>query len=183
MIQIMNLTRRISLLLLLSVYSTAHAVDSGDWENISDVGVYSLVATAIILPVYKEDWLGFRQAAYSIGTASGVALLGKSVIDAERPDNSGNDSFPSGHTANAFAAATTLNLRYGWRIGFPAYGVSTLVGVARVEANKHYWRDVIGGAAIGSLAAWLFTDAVDEHIQIAPWAGRQDAGKMISMRC
>jgi membrane-associated phospholipid phosphatase len=167
--------------MLLLVSLSANASSSDNWETFSDVGAYGLVGVALALPAYKEDWEGFKQAGYSIVTASIVGLAGKSLIDSERPDKSGNDSFPSNHTANAFAAATTLNLRYGWKFGLPAYGIATLVGVGRVQADKHYWKDVLAGALIGSLAGWVFTDPFDDSVQVVPWAGVNEAGLTISI--
>ncbi len=149
---------------------------------LTDIGAYGLVATAAAVPAYKGDWEGFWQAGFSIGAASGIGLIGKTTIDAERPDKSGNDSFPSNHTANAFASATTLYLRYGWEAGLPAYGVAALVGVGRVEAKKHYWRDVLAGAALGTLSAYVFTDAYDENVQLVPWVTSEDVGVSITYR-
>lgn len=158
----------------------AHASSSEHWKSFSDIGAYGLVAASLALPAYKKDWDGFKQAGYTVATASGTALLGKSTIEAERPDKSDNNSFPSHHTSVAFAAATTMNLRYGWEVGLPAYGLATLAGVGRVEADRHYWKDVIAGAVVGSFAGWLFTDALDENVQIVPWAGRDEAGIIVA---
>ena len=177
----MSILKPSSLLMLLWISSPVNASSSDDWETFSDIGAYGLVGVALALPAYKGDWEGFRQAGYSVVTAAGVGLLGKSLIDAERPDESGNDSFPSNHTANAFAAATTLNIRYGWEVSFPAYGVATLVGIGRVKADKHYWKDVLAGAAIGSLSGWIFTDSFDDTIQIVPWAESDEAGLMVTI--
>ncbi len=172
--------KQVALLGLSCVSLSVSATGSDGWELISDIGAYGLVGAALATPAYKEDWQGFRQAAYSIATASAVGLVGKVTIDAERPDKSGNDSFPSNHTANAFASATTLNIRYGWQVGLPAYGVATLVGVGRVQADKHYWQDVAVGAAIGSLSGWLFTDKFDESVQLTPWATTKGAGLSVT---
>ena len=177
----MNLRKSVSLLTLLWVSLAANASSSDNWETFSEVGAYGLVGVALALPAYKDDWEGFRQAGYSVVTASGVGLLFKSLIDAERPDKSGNDSFPSNHTANAFAAATTLNLRYGWETGLPAYGMATLVGVGRVQADKHYWKDVLGGALIGSISGWVFTDSFDDSVQVVPWGSKNEAGVTASI--
>ena len=168
------------ILLLLCVSSVANATRLDSWRLLSEIGASALVGSALALPIYKADWKGFKQAGFSVATASGVSLLGKSIIDSERPDKSGNDSFPSNHTASAFAAATTLNLRYGWEVGFPAYGLATLVGIGRVEADKHYWQDVLAGAVIGSIAGWAFTDSMDENVRLVPWAGRKAAGVMVT---
>ncbi len=80
---------------------SVHAMSEKDWDVLTDIGAYGLVATAAAVPAYKGDWEGFWQAGFSIGAASGIGLIGKTTIDAERPDKSGNDSFPSNHTANA----------------------------------------------------------------------------------
>lgn len=40
----------------------------------------------------------------------------KYFIDSPRPDQQNNKSFPSGHSAEAFSAATFLNVRYGIRL-------------------------------------------------------------------
>ncbi|EEW11389.1 PAP2 superfamily protein [Vibrio mimicus] len=165
------------------VYSgTVCADNAKNWETLSDIGTYGLVGLAFAMPAYKSDWQGFTQAGLSIATASGVGLVTKSLIDEERPDGSGNDSFPSNHTANAFAAATTLNIRYGWEVGLPAYGVAALSGVGRVEGNKHYWRDVLAGAVLGTVSAWIFTESLDDSVQVLPWIDGEQAGISVTMR-
>jgi membrane-associated phospholipid phosphatase len=175
---------QLAMMFLLTLLATApaHAISDSSWEDISDVGVYGLIGTAIVLPLAKDDWEGARQAAYSIGSAFAIAQLGKAVVDEERPDNSDNDSFPSGHTSNAFASATTLHRRYGWQIGFPAYAVATLTGVARERARKHHWYDVLAGAVIGSATGWFFTDAVNDKVELVPWVNSKGGGITLSMR-
>lgn len=64
---------------------------------------------------------------------------------------SGNASFPSGHTTQAFAVASVIAARYGdnpW-IDSAAYGIATLVGVARIDHRAHFASDVLAGALIG----------------------------------
>lgn len=177
----MNSIKVVPLLGLIWMSFSVSASGSDIWETVSDIGAYGLVGTALAIPVYNGDRVGFRQAGFSVATATGVGLIGKYIIEDERPDGSGNDSFPSNHTANAFAAATTLNVRYGWEIGFPAYGMAALVGVGRVQADKHYWKDVLAGAAIGSLSGWVFTDVFDENVKVVPWAGSNEAGLTVSI--
>ncbi|MCK6264120.1 phosphatase PAP2 family protein [Vibrio sp. ZSDE26] len=155
-------------------------MSSDSWSTLSDIGAYGLVGVALAVPAYKEDWQGFQQAGLSIATGAAVAFVGKVSIDSERPDGSNNHSFPSGHTTNAFSSATTLYLRYGWEAGLPAYTMATLVGVGRVEADRHYWKDVLAGAAIGVASAWVFTDAFDENVQLVPWIENDSYG--VSMR-
>ncbi|HTJ48822.1 MAG TPA: phosphatase PAP2 family protein [Cyclobacteriaceae bacterium] len=75
-----------------------------------------------------------------------------------RPDTGAPTSFPSGHTAQAFAAATFLHKEYGkdhpW-YSVMAYGTATAVGVLRVLNNRHWVSDVLAGAGIGILATNL----------------------------
>jgi len=103
----------------------------------------------------------------------GVAYGLKQLIHEERPDHSDRKSFPSAHTAEAFAAAATPENRYGWEAGLPALAVATLVGVARVEARKHHWYDAVAGAAIGAGSGFLLTSARNGTVRLVPWA---DAG-------
>lgn len=75
-----------------------------------------------------------------------------------RPDNSGYNSFPSGHTAQAFAAATFLSEEYKSKfkwVPYLAYGIATSVGVLRMANNKHYLSDVLVGAGLGILSMKL----------------------------
>lgn len=168
---------------LLSGASLATYGDSEDtWDDISNVGVYSLMGTALILPSAREDWDGLRQAAFSIGTAAAVTLTGKTLIDEERPNDSGDDSFPSGHATNAFSSATTLHRRYGWKIGVPAYAVASITGIARERAREHHWYDVVAGAVIGTASGWFFTHPYDDQVQLIPWADSNGGGVTLSMR-
>lgn len=61
-------------------------------------------------------------------------------------------SFPSGHTATAFAIASVLACGYRDKIwvGLTSYSVATLVGLSRIHDGKHWATDVIGGAALGT---------------------------------
>ena len=176
--------RHLPLLLLLTLgFSPAASADSeSTWEDISDVGAYTLIGTALILPATRDDWEGLRQATYSIASAAAITLAGKALVDEERPDNSDNDSFPSGHTANAFASATTLHRRYGWQTGVPAYAVATVTGIARERARKHHWYDVVAGAAIGTATGWFFTDALNDKVQLIPWADSKGGGVALTKR-
>jgi membrane-associated phospholipid phosphatase len=160
----------------------AGAASEDTWKDISDVGVVSLIGTALILPATRDDWEGLRQAAYSIIAATGVSQLGKALVHEERPNDKDNNSFPSGHTANAFAAATTLHRRYGWQTGMPAYAIATLTGIARERAREHHWYDVVAGAAIGGASGWFFTDAFNEQVQLVPWVDHNGGGVAVSMR-
>lgn len=74
------------------------------------------------------------------------------------PDGSkANNTFPSGHTTVAFAAATVYALEYKSKPLVPilSYTAATLVGLSRMTENKHWITDVVAGAALGYLSGRL----------------------------
>ena len=153
-----------------------------DWATASDIGRGALVVTALGLPAVQGDWQGTKQATFSLGATYAVTSGLKLVIDEERPDESNDKSFPSGHTSSSFAAAATLHKRHGWEVGVPAHIVAVFVGVARVKADKHFVHDVIAGAVIGEAAGWLLTGRKNDQVQWLPWAGSKGGGITIATR-
>jgi hypothetical protein len=85
----------------------------------------------------------------------GVVTTLKHTIPDLRPDGSAHNSFPSGHTAQAFAAATFFTEEYGKQYKWTpylAYGIASSVGLMRVANNRHYISDVLAGAGIGIIS-------------------------------
>lgn len=165
----------------LLVAEPAHAGPNG-WATASDVGRDALVAAALGVPAVQGDWRGDLQAGGSILAAGGTTWALKELVHERRPDGSDNRSFPSGHTSISFAAAATLEKRYGWSAGIPALAVATFVGVARVEANKHYVHDVLAGAAIGGVSGLLLTSRRNDTVRLTPWAEHRGGGVAIALR-
>ena len=62
-------------------------------------------------------------------------------------------SFPSGHTAASFAAATALLLGRS-RLWIPCGILAVLIAFSRLYLYVHYPSDVLGGAVVGLAAAW-----------------------------
>jgi membrane-associated phospholipid phosphatase len=81
----------------------------------------------------------------------------KYSVRRERPDGSNNKSFPSGHSASAFATATVLQRHYGWKVGVPAYALGGYIALARMAWNRHHATDVVMGAGFGIASARTVT--------------------------
>jgi hypothetical protein len=76
----------------------------------------------------------------------------KKLTAVPRPDSGQPTSFPSGHTAQAFAAATFMSKEYGHKsiwYSIGAYSVASSVGIMRVMNNRHWISDVLVGAGVG----------------------------------
>lgn len=105
---------------------------------------------------FKERLLG-GVSAFVVATALTEGL--KTAFHRQRPDGSGNDSFPSGHTARAFTGAELMRIEYGNLVGLAGYTCAIATGILRIHNNRHWWSDVLGGAAIGIISAriayWL----------------------------
>ncbi len=123
------------------------------WHNVQDLGLHGTEAVAL---------------------ASGVTTLLKGLAGRARPfvvrdtvpsdfnfgkgfSSSDYQSFPSGHTTAAFAAAaavTSESQRWCrkciWVVAPTLYGGATLVGLSRMYHNRHWASDVALGAAIGT---------------------------------
>lgn len=61
-------------------------------------------------------------------------------------------SFPSGHSASAFAFTTGVAMELP-AVGVPLYGLASAVAASRVYTGAHYPGDCLAGAAIGSAIA------------------------------
>ena len=149
-------------LLLLGVASAKGAL-----EIYGDVAQFAIPGLAGMTSIAKRDKAGAAQfvvgTVLTLGTVQGL----KYGLDTERPDG-GSGSFPSGHSAAAFAGASHLHYRYGWKWGLPTYAAAAVVGYSRVQADRHHWYDVVAGAALANLVAFVVTDTYDESVVILP---------------
>jgi membrane-associated phospholipid phosphatase len=141
-----------------------------------------LPATALAGSLLVED--DYQGAWQLVKTGVSSRLLVEALkygIEKDRPDGSGDDSFPSGHSADTFASATFINQRYGWQYGVPSFAVESYVAYTRVASDQHHVDDVLAGATIGILAGWYFTDPY-KGISIVPIASSDTYGVYISGR-
>lgn len=170
-----------SLLLLSSIFLALGPAHGAGWAKVSDIGRAALVGTALVVPAVQGDWRGDLQAGGSILLAHGMTTGLKEIFPERRPDG-GSKSFPSKHSSDAFAAAATLENRYGWKAGLPAFVVATLVGVGRVEARRHHWYDVVAGAAIGTGSGLLLTSRRNDRVRLVPWGDSGGGGLSLALR-
>lgn len=97
--------------------------------------------------------------AFSAAIMATLVNSMKYIIRDMRPDDSKANSFPSGHTATAFMAATILHKEYGltrslwYSVG--GYTIATGIGVFRVMNDRHWISDVLTGAGIGIFSTEL----------------------------
>ena len=139
----------------------------------------------------------FQDAAFtSLQSLIYTRLVGdaiKSVVGRLRPTAEvgayafqpmgGPTSFPSGHTASAFAIVTPWVFYYP---GLPTYGllaISTGTAVARVIRQHHWPTDVMTGAALGTLiGSWLarrhmtHANITPSQVQFTPLVSPQGLG-------
>ncbi|MGZ4117751.1 MAG: phosphatase PAP2 family protein, partial [Bacteroidia bacterium] len=76
--------------------------------------------------------------------------------DIEKRASAGSKSFPSGHTSDSFALATSLSLAFPkWYVIAPSYIWACSVAYSRMDLGVHYPSDVLAGAVIGSGSAFI----------------------------
>lgn len=149
--------------------------DIDDKFTIDDFSQYAPAIAVYGLNLFGvEGKNNFKDRSIILGTS--YLLMGtwvtvmKKTTRIERPDKSGFNSFPSGHTATAFASAEFLWQEYkdvSFWYGISGYVVATGTGFFRIYNDKHWLTDVAMGAGIGILttkiAYWVFP-LMDRHI-------------------
>jgi membrane-associated phospholipid phosphatase len=93
----------------------------------------------------------------SLAMAEAVTQTLKYTTRRERPDHSGQNSFPSGHAADTFAFATALERHLGWRYAVPPFTIASYVAISRLPANRHWLSDAVFGSAVGIIAGRTVT--------------------------
>ena len=143
----------------------------------ADYSKLSLAAAALIAGFGgRRGRRAARDGLVSVGVTATVANLAlKPLGGRRRPDRvaehvplarqtrmPGSTSFPSGHTAVAFAFATGVGHALPV-VSIPLQGLAALIGYSRVHTGVHYPGDVLTGALAGTVLAQLTTHALDRR--------------------
>ncbi len=149
---------------------------------------------APIVAVYAMNFAGYKgmnnivDRSIMLGMANlisnGFVFGVKSLGYETRPDGSNNESFPSGHTAQAFVSAEFARLEYRggspW-VGIGAYAMAFSTAFLRMYNNKHWFGDVVAGAGLGIVSTrfayyiyppikkWIFgAREIKERVNVFP---------------
>lgn len=175
----------ISLFFALSVGLCGQAFAySKTFDDFADVGAIGVPLVAGIITLTKDDDDGLWQLGQSYLVTMGATYALKHTIDSTRPDGSDNHSFPSGHASSAFAGASYLQFRYGWKYGVPGYLVASAVAWSRVDSDHHHWRDVIASAVLANVSAYFLTERFEKKVAVIPLVDPGDGayGLMAAVR-
>lgn len=167
--------------LLVSVTSAAHADDRAA-RFASGTGTILFLSAGVLQPLTEHGTAGREKATRvldSLVTASLITEGVKLVVRERRPDGAPN-SFPSGHTTAAFAVAT-MQATYHPRQAIYWYLGAAAIGQSRVDLHRHYFHDVVAGAAVGYATAKLELRS-RRGLLLSPWIGRDGGGVQLSAR-
>lgn len=146
-----------------------------NWDKLGKATPYVLVGAAGAAFAFGDERLqniGLI-SMQSVAAATGLALVGKYAIGRARPDEDrgpwtsvgseksrSDASFPSGHSAIAFAAVTPFAKEYDapW-----LYGVAAVGSAGRVFGRKHWVSDTVAGGILGyAMGSWLWQAQRDQ---------------------
>ena len=161
---------------------------------------------AIATPGSRQSWTVAAMYGEVLLIGNGLGELLNGVTNRTRPFVYNDDldipgeapfevearrSFPSGHTANAFAAAVFLSSVYAklhpgssaktW-VWAGSLTLAATTGYMRYQGGKHFPTDIISGAIIGSLVGWgvpKLHEVDGVNLTIAPSGGGIAIGLML----
>jgi undecaprenyl-diphosphatase len=172
-----------------------------DWILIPSLVIFIVAAIAVPIARGYTAKRALRQLGLvagfvfsGVGLPSLITLVVKRIIGRGRPElldsvgafdfrtlswgDWGYQSFPSGHATTGFALCFTA--AFVMPLSFPVMlGLAVLIGLSRIVLGAHYPTDVLAGAVIGALGAylvrnifasrrWLFRYAPDGTVIMRP---------------
>jgi undecaprenyl-diphosphatase len=135
------------------------------FEGLSYAGRLGLlwIAIALVLGAAYKRWGTLWLTVIAVALADWSATGIKALVGRDRPPVHDarpkalvpvphDGSFPSGHAATSFAAATTLTFAFP-RLAPALFVLAAAVAFSRVYVGVHYPLDVLVGAVLGVLVA------------------------------
>lgn len=150
--------------------------NADDWsDGLRVASILAYHASVLATPSGDEpaSWLENKAKGYLVGmtavAATGLATRQlKTSVDRQRPNETDDDSFPSGHasTTAVFTQLTSRNLRSietrdraRHMLDLGLHGVTIATAWARVESGNHFPSDTLFGIALGNFLAAFVNDA------------------------
>ena len=131
---------------------------------LGDAGWFWIVIAVVMLFFAKTRKTGLMMGAAMIFGLIICNLILKPTVARIRPYEltgvmpiiglQSDFSFPSGHTAASFEAATVLMIR-DKRFGIPALVLASVIAFSRMYLYVHYPTDILGGIVVGTLCGVL----------------------------
>lgn len=178
-------------------FATITELGLSDWILIPSLALFVVCMALALISRREQSKAALFHAArmwafvfIGVGLPGLVANIAKRLIGRARPvvyDGNGtlafqsifNDwqfqSFPSGHSTTIFAFAMVVSFLWP-KLFWPAIVVAVLVGVSRLAVGMHYPTDVVAGAVLGTMGAylvrlyfarrgWVFARAADGSVE------------------
>jgi membrane-associated phospholipid phosphatase len=168
-----------------------HVSDVADQPPMLSLGALVLAGGLITGQRHVAETGGRLFASVALATA--IKIIVKRVVVRTRPHvladggqyetglmgatDGPHSSFPSGHTADAVAAARAITRVYP-QTKLPAYAAAAAVGVIQIPRCAHYPSDVTAGALVGVAAealvdqVWARLGGTDLHTTVRDMNGR-----------
>jgi len=170
------------------------ANSSGSWTFVTNLlanYLLFLIPVVTLVVIWEHHDLGWRQIGYravvkailSVVLALAIGFIIEAIVGRVRPVIAhpdlvkeigklpGSSSMPSMHTLEAFSFSVALLLQRRTRkIGYWMVALAVLVAFGRLMAGAHYLTDVIVGALVGIIAAFVL---VYEGSPLFKWLTRR----------
>ncbi len=144
--------------------------------QLGDAGIFWIALTLVLLFFRKTRKAGYYSAVALICMLVVNNMILKTLVDRTRPYDAVNgliplvprlfdSSFPSGHSAASFAAATALYRKTPKRYGVPCLVLAALIAFSRLYVGVHYPTDVLAGTLVGITLGYMAIPLGDRMLE------------------